>query len=373
MQTPSFAQKGRAHLFGTQRYHRTPGLCAPLTGRVVDRHGGRFALMTGALLGAFGFAVLANTHSVVLMFVGWSINGVAMALGLYEACFATIGQLAPSEYPRLVTGVTLIAGFSSTVSWPASHYLLEAIGWRNLCFVYDELPSWRLQVTFNQRDAARLGLLTFVGFFVSVVTLLASRSALILLIRFAITYGIANGVVTIVKATLPVQLLGGRNIGHLLGTFSRPALITRALAPWLFAMTVSTQGVWLAVDEQCLRVHDGSIVVLLAHAKSRSSFRFKFSAVLLSTGRSRFGRRWGTRTIQLQHGQKQCASGEYSLPRLCLQVECIGQIRAEERRERVHVVRRRARIGWKVLDVPRDPPLRGVAHARVSVGSLGRD
>src|SRR5690606_1578072 len=75
-------------------------------------------------------------HTFGGLLVGWSINGLAMALGLYDSCFAALGQVEPRRYRRAVSGVTLVAGFASTVSWPASHYLLQSTGWRGLCDVY---------------------------------------------------------------------------------------------------------------------------------------------------------------------------------------------------------------------------------------------
>jgi hypothetical protein len=65
-----------------------------------------------------------------------------MALGLYDTCFAAIGHVAPASYRRTVTGVTLVAGFASTVSWPVTHYLVQSVGWRMGCDLYAAaLPS----------------------------------------------------------------------------------------------------------------------------------------------------------------------------------------------------------------------------------------
>ena len=37
---------------------------------------------------------------------------------------------------RSITGITLIAGFASTVGWPLTAWGLETIGWRNTCFAW---------------------------------------------------------------------------------------------------------------------------------------------------------------------------------------------------------------------------------------------
>lgn len=59
---------------------------------------------------------------------------------------------------------------------------------------------------------------------------------------FAIVYGIANGLLTIAKATLPVEMFGFANVGTVLGGFSAPSLITRALAPFGFVLALGVVG-----------------------------------------------------------------------------------------------------------------------------------
>jgi len=112
------------------------GALAPWAGRTLDRLGGRTVLASSAIVGALGFVVLARATSFSGLVAGWSIQGLAMALGLYDACFAAIGHLAPRSYRRIVTGVTLVAGLASTVSWPATYYLVRSIGWRASCDLY---------------------------------------------------------------------------------------------------------------------------------------------------------------------------------------------------------------------------------------------
>jgi hypothetical protein len=52
-----------------------------------------------------------------------------MALGLYDAAFATLTALFGREARGPITGITLIAGFASTVGWPLSA-LNDNFGWR---------------------------------------------------------------------------------------------------------------------------------------------------------------------------------------------------------------------------------------------------
>jgi hypothetical protein len=56
---------------------------------------------------------------------------------------------------------------------------------------------------------------------------------------FAILYGCANGVVTIVRGTVPAELFGRDAYGALLGRLARPAFIAQALAPVVFSVALS--------------------------------------------------------------------------------------------------------------------------------------
>jgi predicted MFS family arabinose efflux permease len=62
-----------------------------------------------------------------------------MALGLYDAAFATLTVLYGGRARDPITGVTLFAGFASTVGWPLSSYLTGALGWREACLVWAAL------------------------------------------------------------------------------------------------------------------------------------------------------------------------------------------------------------------------------------------
>ena len=53
-----------------------------------------------------------------------------MGFGLYEAAFATVAGLYGREARNAITGITLFAGFASTVGWPLSAALIDAFGWR---------------------------------------------------------------------------------------------------------------------------------------------------------------------------------------------------------------------------------------------------
>jgi hypothetical protein len=111
-------------------------LAAPLSGRMVDRRGGRVVLSAGSVLGALAMLVLASAHHGAVVAAGWLIAGAAMAACLYDPAFATLSQHAGDRYRRWVTYLTLWGGFASTVFWPVSKVLLDAVGWRAAFVVY---------------------------------------------------------------------------------------------------------------------------------------------------------------------------------------------------------------------------------------------
>lgn len=112
------------------------GFCAPRVGRWIGTHGGRTPLAVGALAMALGLGLLAVAHGPALWYGGWTILGVGMALGLYDATFATLGGVLGAAAGPAITGVTLMGGFASSVGWPAGAFLVDAVGWRWTLLVY---------------------------------------------------------------------------------------------------------------------------------------------------------------------------------------------------------------------------------------------
>jgi hypothetical protein len=67
------------------------------------------------------------------------VLGLAMAATLYDAAFSTLGRIFGAAARRPITALTLAGGFASTVSWPATHALIESVGWRGTYLVYAAL------------------------------------------------------------------------------------------------------------------------------------------------------------------------------------------------------------------------------------------
>lgn len=108
----------------------------PLVGRCIDRRGGRDMLVASNLVLAAGLVLMGLAQGVTSLLLAWVVTGVGMAMGLYDAAFATLGRLLGRQARASITGVTLIAGFASTIGWPLSTWLEVEMGWRGACLAW---------------------------------------------------------------------------------------------------------------------------------------------------------------------------------------------------------------------------------------------
>jgi predicted MFS family arabinose efflux permease len=257
--------------------------------------------------------------------------GVGIALGLYDAAFATLAGLYGRAARGPITGITLIAGFASTVGWPISALLAEAFGWRGACLGWAALhllvglplnrfllpkapPPARQAAAADAEDAPAprfaMPLLAFIfaatwavsgALAAHLPTLLqatgASPAAAIaaaalmgpaqvaarllefgLLSRFhplasgrlatighplgaaalllfgavaapvfTVLHGMGNGIMTIVKGTLPLAIFGPLGYGARQGLLSAPSRFLQALAPLGFGLVLEHASVGAAL------------------------------------------------------------------------------------------------------------------------------
>ena len=108
-------------------------LIGPLAGRAIDHWGGRPVLLVSNLVFALGLVALAKADGALGLFAAWVVIGVAMGAGLYEAAFSALVRLYGNDARNAITGITLIAGFASTVGWPLSSLMEAQMGWRGAC------------------------------------------------------------------------------------------------------------------------------------------------------------------------------------------------------------------------------------------------
>ena len=317
-------------------------LVGPAAGRAIDRRGGRPVLMATSLVVAAGLALLGLAQGPASMFAAWALIGLAMGSGLYEAAFAALVRLYGHDARNAITGITLIAGFASTVGWPLSALLEAQVGWRGACFGWAALhlllglplnaalprapaqppspppalraadgaaaaaaataPQPRLTVAVlayvfaatlfvSTSMATHLpqllqaagttlavavaagaligpaqvaGRLAEFGLLKRMHPLLSARlaalahpagvAALLLAgapaaMAFALLHGAGNGIMTIAKGTLPLQLFGHQGYGARQGWIVLPARVTQAAAPFLFGLALQRWGagaLWLS-------------------------------------------------------------------------------------------------------------------------------
>ena len=106
------------------------GLLSRRIGALIDRHGAAPILTGASALAGCALALHAIADSLWLMWLAWSLIGLGMRAMLYDGAFAALAALAGPGSRRAISLLTLLGGLASTVFWPISHLLLEAIGWR---------------------------------------------------------------------------------------------------------------------------------------------------------------------------------------------------------------------------------------------------
>jgi hypothetical protein len=298
------------------------GLCARYIGGAIDRVGGHVVMPIGSLIGAVGLTGLVFAPGVVSYFAAWITIGVAMAASLYDPAFATLGRIFGNAARSPITVLTLAGGFASTVSWPATQFLIDKVGWRGTYLVYAVLlaglaaPLHALALPRDHASATARGaaagdkaakltvpahgltfllvatgfaayafvpsalsaqlLAIFQRFGLSAATVVAigmlfgpsqvvaricelsfarrldpiwiARAAVGLLVSafvllavvpfsaalaalFAVMFGMANGLLTIARGTVPLALFGASGYGRLVGRIGGPFLVVQAMAP----------------------------------------------------------------------------------------------------------------------------------------------
>ncbi|MEY4564675.1 MAG: hypothetical protein RLZZ618_3952 [Pseudomonadota bacterium] len=293
-------------------------------GAAIDRGHGRAVLTGGAALAGVGFLAWSQVSSLVALYAVWAVLGLSMSMCLYEPAFSVVTRRFPTRFGTAITGLTLVGGLASTLSYPAVAWLIATVGWRAslmvvgavLLLVAAPLNAWALRgaepprlaaapgvsqdATFH--DALRhkafwllaltftlyslvsatfwahvmpafvskgtpekeallvlmwigpaqvLGRLAFLGGARHVATrvlglvvfaalpaallLFALAESLPVLLLFAVLFGAANGLVTIVRGHVVPMYFGRAHVGRISGAMSTLTLLPRAFGPLLGA------------------------------------------------------------------------------------------------------------------------------------------
>jgi predicted MFS family arabinose efflux permease len=111
-------------------------MVGPRVGRTIDAIGGREVLAASNVVFAAGLAALAFANSQAMLWFAWLILGLGMGLGLYDTAFSTLGRIYGTDARSAITGITLVAGFASTVGWPLTAWGASELGWRETCLAW---------------------------------------------------------------------------------------------------------------------------------------------------------------------------------------------------------------------------------------------
>jgi hypothetical protein len=100
-----------------------------------------------------------------------------------------------------------------------------------------------VEITFGRHlRPATVGVIAMSLLIVAMVILLAgTRISAGAALVFAVFYGLSNGVMTIVRGTLPAEVFGRAAYGSLLGRLAAPSLVARAAAPVALASLAAPQ------------------------------------------------------------------------------------------------------------------------------------
>ena len=207
------------------------GLVSPRVGIAIDRFGGRRLLSLSCVLLAIGLLLIGSASVLWVYMAGWLILGIGMGAGLYDAAFATLGQIYGLKARSAITALTLWGGFASTICWPLTAWLLEQWGWRTTCFVYAGimlficLPLLRLALPAKQQPIAKIDLPAPAPF---VFTQLENRQMRLMMFTLII-----SGAIGALVSVHLLLLLSGRGLSTedavMLGALIGPAQVAGRL------------------------------------------------------------------------------------------------------------------------------------------------
>lgn len=100
----------------------------PFTGRWVDRGWGGELLGYMPVLAALCVAALGFAPTLGWWLAIWAVLGLAQATCLYETCFAFLTRRLGEDARLAITRVTLVAGFSGTLTFPLGDFLARNYG-----------------------------------------------------------------------------------------------------------------------------------------------------------------------------------------------------------------------------------------------------
>jgi MFS family permease len=121
---------------GNSIFYVATGLSAPLLAKAFIRFGARRVMIAGTIVAAPGFVLLSNSTGPASFFAAWVILGTAGSATLATATYILLNEIAGRSARRAIGALMLVTGLASSVFWPTTSFLSDALGWRGTCLVY---------------------------------------------------------------------------------------------------------------------------------------------------------------------------------------------------------------------------------------------
>ena len=114
-------------------------LIGPIVGRWQDRAGSRIVMATGSAVMAVGLLLLSIAHTWLGYYFAWVVIGIGSPMALYSASFTALTQIAGQDSRRAISYLTFMGGLASTISWPATAWLMNYLDWRSIVMLFAAL------------------------------------------------------------------------------------------------------------------------------------------------------------------------------------------------------------------------------------------
>lgn len=115
------------------------GLSGPMIGRMIDRLGGPRVMRTGSIAVAVVYLALAAAPGFAVAAMLVVLLQVVAVTVLYSAAFPTLALFGRQRGKQGMIWLGLVGGFSSTIFWPLSGWLVGAAGWRPTFLIFATL------------------------------------------------------------------------------------------------------------------------------------------------------------------------------------------------------------------------------------------
>lgn len=201
------------------------------------------------LLDSFGWRTAFGTYAVLHLVVCLPLHGLfvpgspAEPQPAKDDATSALAPFARGSLVWLATALSLAAFLGSAL---AAHVIglmtSSGLSARDAVLIGSLIGPMQVagrvvEFTVGRRlPALAVGTLAFALMAAALALLTQVRGVWIAAIAFAILYGGSNGVMTIVRGTVPAELFGQRGYGTLLGRLALPQFLAKAMAPLALAL-----------------------------------------------------------------------------------------------------------------------------------------